>query len=84
MVELVPGKAHRSKVPQVAVDNPLKPGRYRFSLTVIDDSGNESQPAELTVSVVEQTRPDIGPIVAERQPIVADPRIRILRPLRPS
>lgn len=84
MVQFATDKPHRSKAPQVVVENPLKPGRYRFSLVVVDDSDNESAPFELAVTVVEQTRPVLRPeIVREatvlRRPIVAD-RLRVIRP----
>jgi hypothetical protein len=37
----------------VDVDNPLKPGSYRFRLTVVDSADLESEPTELTVTVAE-------------------------------
>ena len=66
------------------VENPLKPGRYRFSLVVVDDSDNESAPFELAVTVVEQTGPVLRrEIVREatvlRRPIAID-RLRVVRP----
>lgn len=82
MVQFVANEPHRSKVPQVVVENPLKPGKYRFSLVVVDDSRNASEPAELVVTVVEQTRPVLNPDILRaattttiRQPI---------SPLRPG
>jgi hypothetical protein len=84
VVTFATDKPVRSKVPQVVVENPLKPGRYRFSLVVVDDSSNESEPFELVVSVIEQTRTPIRPeIIREatvlRQPITLD-RLRLIRP----
>lgn len=83
MVQLVTGKPHRSKEPQVVVENPLKPGRYRFSLVVVDEADNASAPFELTVSVVEQVRPVLRPDIREttvlRRPTPID-RLRITRP----
>ena len=83
MVQFVTAQPQRSREPQVVVENPLKPGRYRFSLVVVDDSGNESVPTELAVSVVEETRPVRPEIVREemvlRRPITLD-RMRIIRP----
>lgn len=72
------------------VENPLKPGRYRFSLVVIDDSNNESVPFELAVSVVEEIRPVRPDIIRDTTilrrptptPVVAE-RINPIRPIRP-
>ena len=83
MVQLVPDKPHRSKEPQVLVENPLEPGRYRFSLVVVDDANNESVPFELVVSVLERVRPVRPEIIREepilRRPIVLD-SLRNIRP----
>ena len=86
MVQFATDKPVRSKVPEVVVENPLKPGRYRFSLVVVDTSDNESEPFELTVTVVEQTRTVFRPeieIMREtpvlRRPIPID-RFRVIRP----
>ena len=83
MVQLVPDKPHRSKEPQVLVENPLEPGRYRFSLVVVDDANNESVPFELVVSVFERVRPVRPEIIREepilRRPIVLD-SLRNIRP----
>ena len=35
----------------VIVDGGLREGRHRFQLVVVDDQGNESKPATLTVTV---------------------------------
>ena len=92
MVQFATDKPVRSKVPEVVVENPLKPGSYRFSLVVVDDSDNESAPFELAVTVVEQTRPTVlrpellrEAVVLRRptpEPIVVD-RLRTIRPIRP-
>jgi hypothetical protein len=44
---------------QVDVDktDPLPPGRYHFELVVIDDAGNESEPATIDVIVRDTQRP---------------------------
>ncbi|HEY6815472.1 MAG TPA: hypothetical protein VI168_08040 [Croceibacterium sp.] len=84
MVQLVPGKPHRSKEPQVVVDNPLEPGRYRFSLVVLDDADNESVPFEFVVSVVEQVRPVLRPEILREEPILRRPIVLdSLRNIRP-
>ena len=94
MAEFATDKPIRSRTPEVVVENPLKPGRYRFSLVVVDTSDNESEPFELTVSVVEETRPTVlrpelirEAVVLRRPtpeptPIVVD-RLRPIRPIRP-
>lgn len=38
-------------------DKPLKVGRYVFQLVVVDDSGNESLPAQQEVIVLDTERP---------------------------
>jgi hypothetical protein len=49
------------KEPLVRVDvdkeKPLAPGRYHFELVVIDDAGNESEPATIDVIVRDTQRP---------------------------
>jgi hypothetical protein len=92
MAEFATDKPIRSRTPEVVVENPLKPGRYRFSLVVVDTSDNDSEPFELTVSVVEETRTTVlrpelirEAVVLRRpapEPIVVD-RLRTIRPLRP-
>lgn len=44
---------------EVTIDpnNPLKPGTYRFQLVVVDDAGNESDPAFVNVVVRDTQRP---------------------------
>ena len=93
MVELVTGKPHRTRTPEVVVENPLKPGRYRFSLVVIDTGENVSEPFELAVSVVEQSGPITrGDVIRDRtilrrptpEPSPVVERIRPVRPVRPS
>lgn len=94
MVQFSANKPHRSKVPEVVVENPLEPGRHLFSLVVVDDSGNESEPFQLVVSVVQRTRPDVRPDLVrdftilrrptpEPSPLVVDRLRRPIRPLRP-
>lgn len=64
MPVLAQSKTVRSEVPTLLVENSFAPGRYRFELTVVDDSGNESVPAQILVEVrptpVFDPRPDIG------------------------
>jgi hypothetical protein len=86
---LSPGTPVTLEQPQLLVENKLPPGRYRFQLVVLDDSGNESDPADLIVSVQEIIVPPprqpgrvLRPDMVDRvrlQPGLAD-RIRIRRP----
>lgn len=57
MPTLTPGKPITVREPQLLIENKLRPGRYRFRLVVLDDSGLESDPAEMIVSVQDVVRP---------------------------
>lgn len=48
-----------SAEPRLLVQNQLRPGRHRFSLVVVDDSGRASAPAEwvLTVQPLQPVQP---------------------------
>lgn len=96
MAVLAQSKTVRSDEPTLVVENPFAPGRYRFELVVVDDSGNESVPAQIVVEVRPRTvvfdpRPDIRIFRPTLDPRVAvDPR-RItpigpgpIRPVRPG
>jgi hypothetical protein len=85
MPVLATSRTVRSETPTLLVENPFAPGSYRFQLVVVDDSGNESVPAVISVEV--QPRPirdpridvvDFGTIrgagIATPAP---DPRLRI-------
>ena len=78
MVQLATNQTLRSREPQIKVENPLKPGRYRFSLVVVDTAANESKPAEITVTVVARRRPVRPDVVRDidtiRHPIAVTPR----------
>lgn len=54
MTTLTPGRVFRSREPTLTVENDLAPGRHRFQLTVVDDGGLESDPAELVVTVLDR------------------------------
>jgi len=41
----------------ISPNNPLRLGRHRFRLVVVDDSGNESIPDEVVVIVADQGAP---------------------------
>lgn len=53
MPQLTPLRTFSTSKPQIEVANPLKPGKYRFRLTVVDSARNESAPAEIVVTVVD-------------------------------
>ena len=61
MPVLAPGQPITTGEPRLLVENQLAPGRYRFRLTVVDDGGLESDPAELIVTVFEVPRPERPP-----------------------
>ena len=84
MVQLAANKPHRSRTPEVVVENPLKPGRYRFSLVVVDSADNESEPFELAVTVFEQAGPVLRREIAREEIVPRRPtpieRRRVIRP----
>lgn len=61
MAKFIPGQEIKTDTPsiEVTVDpaNPLAPGRHRFQLIVVDDSGNESVPTMVDVVVIDNQRP---------------------------
>jgi len=73
---LAPGVAVRSRRPTLLVENDLALGSWLFRLTVVDDNGLESGPADLVVRVVARLPgpiPDPGPVVPG--PIIPGPII---------
>lgn len=91
MPVLAPGVAFRSRAPTLAVENTLEAGAWRFRLTVLDDAGNESAPAELVVQVRAPERPGgpvrpdlpVGGVVRPVDPRPLDPRPVDPRPVGP-
>jgi len=61
MAEFKPNEPITTAEPTIEVTiapaNPLRVGRHRFRLVVIDDSGNSSLPDEVDVFVVDTTNP---------------------------
>lgn len=61
MPTFIDGQTIETPEPFIQVDAspqaPLKPGKLVFSLTVVDDSGNESAPSTFTVTVLDSERP---------------------------
>jgi hypothetical protein len=88
MATLTPGKPLTQAAPELLVENELPAGRYRFQLVVTDDADNESDPAELVVTVRGPIRPRdpvIRPEILDRiEPTVLRPGV--LRPgvIRPG
>jgi hypothetical protein len=62
------GRPVLTSTPTVQVDN-LAAGPHVFQLVVVDDSGNASKPASVTVNVVSPIRPVTRPPI-----IVAPPK----------
>jgi hypothetical protein len=56
----------------------LRPGRHVFRLIVTDDSGNDSEPADVSIIVLDQARPtaiiDVITVTGER---IARPAVEI-------
>jgi hypothetical protein len=78
MPEFAVGKEVVSAAPMVSVDNPLRPGSYRFQLVVIDDSGNASAPAFVSVSVQQPSPPPPPPSTG----VKFNPQILATTPIR--
>jgi hypothetical protein len=61
MATFIPGQTVKTAEPTVEVtvspNSPLPPGRHRFQLVVVDDSGNQSEPAIAEVIVVDNQKP---------------------------
>src|SRR5579884_2821109 len=51
MATFAPNTPITTRVPEVAVENKLAPGQYRFQLVVEDEQGNLSQPAIHVITV---------------------------------
>ena len=49
MATFEPGRPITTKEPRISVDNPLKPGIYRFQLVVTDDKRRQSQPVFVAI-----------------------------------
>ena len=78
MVALAPGKTVRSKAPTITVDAGLAVGTHVIALNVVDDAGNVSAAASLTVAVKAVRGPTGGPTivpaVTPRSPAAAAPK----------
>ncbi len=67
--------------PMVRVDvdknKPLLPGRHRFELVVIDDAGNESDPAVIDVIVQDTQRPTAVLDMVNADKVVITPQVSV-------
>lgn len=52
--------------PKLTVTNRFKPGKYTFRLQVKDDAGNQSEPVDLTVTVVKRGTTRVDTRINER------------------
>ena len=72
--------------PLVRVDvdknKPLPPGRYRFELVVVDDAGNESEPAQIDVIVKDTQRPTAVLDMVNADKVVIKPLISVGEPVQ--
>lgn len=57
MTTLVAGTAFTSRTPTVLIENRLAVGTWVFQLVVVDNDGNLSAPASLSVSVIQPRIP---------------------------
>ena len=61
MATFVTGQDVQTQDAQVEVTvsptKPLSPGRHKFQLVVVDDSGNQSEPATVEIIVVDDKKP---------------------------
>lgn len=61
MATFVPGQELQTTESTVEVTvtptAPLPPGRHRFQLVVVDDSGNQSEPATVDIVVIDDKKP---------------------------
>jgi hypothetical protein len=73
MVRFALNQTIETAEPTIAVDPGLPPGRHRFQLVVIDETGHRSQPAEAIVEVQRE-------IVPPPPVIRTDPRAGPVRP----
>lgn len=63
MAKFIPGQTTEVSADEPKLDvlvdaqNPLKVGKHVFQLIVTDDAGNESEPATVTIIVLDRERP---------------------------
>lgn len=84
MAKFIPGTdtAVKSDEPlldvQASATAPLKPGKHVFQLVVVDDAGNDSAPASVTIIIEDRDRPTaVVDLIDERGARIADPEVRV-------
>lgn len=75
MPVLVPGRSVEQREPVLVVQNRFEPGVHRFSLVVVDESGMQSEPDVIAVTVRRAV------IIDPVRPPIVDTRIDV--PVRP-
>jgi hypothetical protein len=76
-------KAVASTKPTVTVENRLPAGRFRFQLVCIDDAGNASEPAQITVTVRQPIGGGIDSGLSGGRTLATNPLTRRPTPVRP-
>jgi hypothetical protein len=84
MAKFVPGTDTEVKSDEPLLDvvasaaNPLKPGKHVFQLVVVDDAGNPSETANVTIIVQDTERPTaVIDLITERGERIATPEVNV-------
>jgi hypothetical protein len=84
MAKFVPGTDTSVKSDEPLLDvaasaaTPLKPGKHVFQLVVVDDSGNDSETASVTVIVQDLDRPTaVVDLLNERGERISTPEVSV-------
>lgn len=84
MAKFVPGTDASVKSDEPLLDvavspnAPLKPGKHVFQLVVVDDAGNESETANVTIIVQDTERPTaVIDLINERGERIATPEVNV-------
>jgi hypothetical protein len=77
------GQAVTSTKPVVTVENRLPAGRFRFQLVCVDDAGNQSEPAQIIVTVQQTAGAGTGAVLSGLRNLARERVIRRPRPVRP-
>jgi hypothetical protein len=57
---------------------PLRPGKHVFQLVVVDDTGNDSAPASVTIIIEDRERPTaVVDLLDERGGRISEPEVRV-------
>ena len=84
MAKFVPGTDTDVKSDEPLLDvvastaTPLKPGKHVFQLVVVDDAGNASETASVTIIVQDTERPTaVIDLITERGERIASPEVNV-------